>query len=335
MNNSGKTFHQIGILNSVTSLLIEPIPESNKTILDPIFFHSSPYGKTSLSDLIDSFEYLINMHHDETIPIRYASECSKNAFGVLGYIFLNSSTIQEAIDSFSQDFSLFQEQSDVHFIKGSQTSCIEYKILGKCNFNRKIDNELTLALICNLFRQAIDNSWAPKYIEFMHKAPKNQEHYKHFFQCPIKFDAPQNSMYFSNELLKYQIKSSDPLLKQIMINLLQDIGFKRKEEIELIKKIESIVQENIDEYDISLEFIAASLNLPSWTLKRKLLRANTTFSKVLDETLKKIATQLLQDQNKSISEIAFYLGYADASSFSKAFTRWYGICPREWTKRLN
>ena len=335
MISSKKSLQQIGILNSVTSLLVEPIYESNNPVSDRIFFHNSAYGKTSLSDLINRFEYLIKLNQDETIPIRYASECSKNAFGVLGYIFLNSINIQEAIDNFTQDFYLFQEQSDVHFIKGLNASCIEYKILGKCSFNQKIDNELTLALICNLFRQAIDISWAPEHINFMHKAPKNQEHYEQFFQCPIKFNAPQNSMYFSNDLLSYQIKSSDPLLKNIMINLLQDIGFQRKEELELIRKIEVNIQENIGKYPISLEFIAEILNLPSWTLKRKLLRANTTFSKILDDTLKKIATQLIQDKTKSISEIAFHLGYADSSSFSKAFTRWNGICPREWSKRLN
>jgi AraC-like DNA-binding protein len=40
----------------------------------------------------------------------------------------------------------------------------------------------------------------------------------------------------------------------------------------------------------------------------------------------------LGDQDTSITEIAFLLGFSESSAFSRAFKRWVGVTPSEYRK---
>jgi AraC-like DNA-binding protein len=46
-----------------------------------------------------------------------------------------------------------------------------------------------------------------------------------------------------------------------------------------------------------------------------------------------IAKQLLEDEQKSIQEATFEMGFADASGFHRAFKRWTGVTPRSYLER--
>jgi AraC-like DNA-binding protein len=66
------------------------------------------------------------------------------------------------------------------------------------------------------------------------------------------------------------------------------------------------------------------------TLQRRLARAGMCYSDLLDEIRFEAAEQLLTDSASDVSEIAYELGYAEASSFSRAFRRLAGLSPRQY-----
>ena len=45
-----------------------------------------------------------------------------------------------------------------------------------------------------------------------------------------------------------------------------------------------------------------------------------------------MARSYLDEGHASVTEIAFLLGFADTSSFSRAFRRWTGLSPRAYTQ---
>jgi AraC-like DNA-binding protein len=54
-----------------------------------------------------------------------------------------------------------------------------------------------------------------------------------------------------------------------------------------------------------------------------------TFSEVLNDLRRDLATQYLADHGLSISQIAWLLGYHQVSAFTNAFKRWTGKTPLE------
>ncbi len=80
----------------------------------------------------------------------------------------------------------------------------------------------------------------------------------------------------------------------------------------------------------SLEAMAERFCVSSRTLKRRLAEKDTHYREIVEEVLKDRAIQLLRYTNQSVSEIAYELGYADLSNFSRAFRKWTGKSASEF-----
>ena len=66
------------------------------------------------------------------------------------------------------------------------------------------------------------------------------------------------------------------------------------------------------------------------TLNRRLAGFGTTFRELVDESRYEAARQMLESSAMEVREIAAWLGYADASAFTRAFRRWSGTTPALW-----
>jgi AraC-like DNA-binding protein len=64
-------------------------------------------------------------------------------------------------------------------------------------------------------------------------------------------------------------------------------------------------------------------------LHRKLQKEETTFKQLLTEVRKDLAQQYIKDRSKTLTEISFLLGFAEVSSFSRAYKSWTGHPPSE------
>lgn len=78
--------------------------------------------------------------------------------------------------------------------------------------------------------------------------------------------------------------------------------------------------------------LAERLHTSERTLKRRLRAEGTSFRALSAAQRSRAAAELLADPALSISEIADQLGYADLSSFSQAFKRWYGVSPAAYRR---
>lgn len=99
-------------------------------------------------------------------------------------------------------------------------------------------------------------------------------------------------------------------------------------------RVEMALRRRIQEAaDHSREAIAAQLGTSVGTLKRRLEAEGCSFRDVRDGVCRAVAEEMLARTEKSVSEIAELLDFADAASFGKAFRRWTGANPRQYRAR--
>lgn len=78
---------------------------------------------------------------------------------------------------------------------------------------------------------------------------------------------------------------------------------------------------------VGMDVVAADLAMNVRTLRRRLADEGTGYRALVDEVRLTLAEELLATRALSVEQVARRLGYGDASSFVRAFTRWTGVPP--------
>jgi AraC-like DNA-binding protein len=84
--------------------------------------------------------------------------------------------------------------------------------------------------------------------------------------------------------------------------------------------------------ELSIEKIAADLNLTKRTLQRRLQGQNTNFAQLRDDLRFHYAIKYLIDDNLSVDLVSRALDFSDRTSFTNAFKRWTGLSPSTFRK---
>ena len=82
--------------------------------------------------------------------------------------------------------------------------------------------------------------------------------------------------------------------------------------------------------------IAVQLAMSERSLARQLKAEGTSYNTLFAHVQAERAKNFLRNQALSISEIAYRLGYTEPAAFTRAFSAWTGLSPRDWRRdRMN
>jgi len=97
----------------------------------------------------------------------------------------------------------------------------------------------------------------------------------------------------------------------------------------LRRRVEARLESMLESGDISLDRLASDLGMSRPTLQRRLKAEGATFEAILDALRQRLAKNYLRQQNFSVKQTAYLLGFSDPAAFSRAFKRWTGQSPSE------
>lgn len=83
----------------------------------------------------------------------------------------------------------------------------------------------------------------------------------------------------------------------------------------------------------SLEEVAKALAMSPRSVRRKLDQEGTSLRAIIEEERRQAAIHMLTGSDMKLDELAFYLGYTDTASFTRAFRRWMGAAPGEYRRQ--
>lgn len=105
-----------------------------------------------------------------------------------------------------------------------------------------------------------------------------------------------------------------------------------KFKVELIKRIEMYIEKNIAE-NLTIKNLSSSFNIPETTLKLNFkIVYGTSISNYIRNLRMQLATNLLRETNKTISEICQTVGYYNQTNFTRAFQKIYNKTPSDYRK---
>jgi AraC-like DNA-binding protein len=144
--------------------------------------------------------------------------------------------------------------------------------------------------------------------------------------CQITVRAQRNAQILDSAILDAPLPHADPYALQVCEHQCEQLLASRSYRAGLAAAVRASLLRRPPE-NHSLADIARERHVDPRTLRRHLASEGTSFRELIDEVHETLASELLRTGALTVEEVARRLGYADASSFTRAYKRWTGQSP--------
>jgi AraC-like DNA-binding protein len=148
----------------------------------------------------------------------------------------------------------------------------------------------------------------------------------------VHFEQPINALEFARADLEDRLPSGNAELARGNDEVLMRY-LARLEQSRVSSRVQQALLEALPDGAPSKTAIARGLGMSARNLQRHLADEGTSFKVLLTEARVSLARTYVEQRRLSVTEIAFVLGFADTSTFSRAFKRWTGQSPRGYASR--
>lgn len=193
--------------------------------------------------------------------------------------------------------------------------------------------DLALASVWSGLRHLMGGAWSEAELWFNYPEPAYYANYKN--RLPVcRFDMGANQLCFPVTQLNKRIQTGDPVMAQLMTEKikLEQQAREQQSHTDIVALVRQRLACGGQGYP-DLDTVSAQLFMSSRTLKRKLQQKATSFQVLLDEVRLNDATRMLTMSNRSIEDVATWMGFNEPASFTNAFRKWTGVTPSTWREQ--
>jgi len=154
------------------------------------------------------------------------------------------------------------------------------------------------------------------------------------FDCPVYFDAQENTFTFKRELLDRRIVHTTESLAEFLKNSVYHLIAIDRVPASTTAAIKSLVSIDLPNGTPSFAAVASMLYMSESSLRRRLQGENTSYQAIKDEVRCEVAIDKLLHENTRVADLAEFLGFTEASSFVRSFKSWTGLTPKSYKEKM-
>ncbi|MBM7060893.1 AraC family transcriptional regulator [Pseudomonas sp. UL073] len=319
--------------DAVRSYALDPLPLLEQYGLDAARL-AEPRARLSIPRYMRLGHAAIQLTGDPALGLRIGGFSSINRLGLAGVTALQAPTVREAARALTRFEPLYAQnyrgQSSLE--EDARGAWLRFYSISPYNgYNRFVVDAVLAAWACQLKTLSGEQLRIERVmIEF--PAPSYAERYGELFGCPVEFGAPANQLRLDQANLSLRNPGHCPSTWRHLLQICEAELVQLTRIRSLRERIVHLLGPLLHGREPDLEEVAARLQMPTWTLRRKLTEEGTQFRSILNDTRRDLAMAYIRDTELTFGEIAYLLGFASAEAFQRAFKRWSGQTPGEFRR---
>jgi len=250
-----------------------------------------------------------------------------DAAGLVGLVSMNSVTVRDALGAIIAGLKTTDSGGAVWLDVRNGTATSGYSVVIDCVRNVEQFCDASVAILVNAMRQFCGADWRPDRVYLMNKTPQDLERFAQFFRAPVEYRAPASKITFNSAVLDWPVKAHDAAYREILTPILEKAIESARGDF--MFAVKSMLNSHAGDRRLTRPGVSRALGISVHILSRRLKSAGVTFTD-LAEQLKIERAQSLLLKGKHIAEISSDLGFADVSSFTRAFKKRVGRAPSQW-----
>ncbi len=252
------------------------------------------------------------------------------SWALLSKACLSGSNLEESLRTWADGCNLMNHSISAEFRRDEQGGTLIINCQKKAGIT---GNAIVECVLMGLHRF---NCWLAgelipiEQIELSYPKPDfAKEFWFAFFGAPVLFNRKVNAITFSNESLNLECRRDKRALEDWLdaphFNALVESVRYASLGVRLRLWMEKVLQEGVDK--IQLESAACHFGISPQSLWRSLKEEGFSYASLKEEVRRDVAIHLLKSRDISVEEVAYRVGYSEASTFIRAFKRWTGRTP--------
>ncbi len=283
--------------------------------------------------VVDLFEDSSTTLNDPLFGLHLAQMQDPEVFGCITSLCRAAPTVREAIASFIEYIPVVHSpEAMIELVEGPDTAEIRWRVGSDLGFNSQANYKAAL-LNLKLLQMVSGQRFRPDYVNLAVDArARDIPELEKEFGCRFNSGADGNAIAFPSSLLAHTVTTSNRLVYRLLGGYLEQV--KAAARCTITDRVEDYIRGSLASGDCCIERCAMKLGTSVRTLQTQLADSGLKFSDMLENQRLEVARNSLEQPHLSLDDIAEMLGYADQSSFGRAFKRWTGLTPRLYRQQL-
>ncbi|USH03177.1 AraC family transcriptional regulator [Grimontia kaedaensis] len=308
--------------------------EAIKTQLKlPKDLKSSPDERCGLNIYNAFWKLALDQRNDPLLGFRVGIDPDFKGASALGQAVKHSPTLRHSLLQLSEMSPLLNQAQRIVLVEENDFACL--RILNESDeWEMEMHTDRMLAGFVAFSRQNLPlGSSQTAFIELERSLSEQEQTVaSDLLGCEVLGSKAFNQLVFNSQFLNMPLSDSNEYIHGVLSEharqLMQEIAASGSFANEVKKRI----VDSLHHQKASADDIAESLGVSAQSLYRKLKAEGETFQDILDSTRHDLAVAYLKQGKLSIKEISYWLAFSEPRAFHRAFRRWEGCTPKEYTQ---
>ncbi len=268
----------------------------------------------------------------EELATEVALSIPFGAFGAIDYLAASSPTVGAAFHALAAHFRYVAEGVAIEIVEPGDAA--EVRLVNAPGQDAAYSDEFTLAVFVGRFRERMKSPpFIVDEVRLSRPTPARPTRHAALLGAPVSFGNATAALRIPEMSWRAGLPGADAALLATLRELAEHVGLGGGAGEEVATQVRSRLRLLLPEGRASAADVAAALGLSERTLHRRLEKEGTSFRGVLESFREAEAERLLAAGRMPLGEVALRLGFSDQTAWNRAFRRWKGMSPTEWSER--
>lgn len=302
--------------------------------LTPEDVDPADHKEVPLDQVIAIFDAAAGLTKSPCFGAEWAEEFPASATGAYGYLLMNAATVEEALRVTIRYLSLVIHPVAIELEFSDGEASLSWRLSPSLQSRATQYILFAAGATISRLRAVAEGDWNPHHVEFPFPELPCKGVLKRLIGAPVVFDRPITRIVMSVDTLARRNHHADPRLFELIKELGDRLLRERVTETPTAMKVRRAIMTRLGMSDVSLDTIAALLDISPRTLQSRLATDGTSFEAILQITKQQLAEGYLRDTDLTLTEIALLLGFSELSAFTRASLRWFKMPPSALRQQL-
>ncbi len=266
---------------------------------------------------------------DDALGLHLALRAPPGMYGALEYAIRTNATAGAALEQFARFYRIVSSASEL----AVETDATALRVVHRAPSSAPAAVDNLFAIVVRVGRELTGAPFVPREVRLTRAPPREVADFEAFYRAPLRFASGENAIVFDLATRDLPLVTADAELHDALERRTEDMlaqlpgdRFVQRARIAIVRLLREV-------NGASLTALAAALEVSERTLQRRLSEGKTSHSDLVDSVRHELALRFIAD-DLGTTEIAYLLGFSEATAFHRAFKRWTGTTLSDHRARL-